>query len=113
MLTPEHKLAAFPNRGLARRISSPIPGDIRSSLRDWDRSDPEPKEPIGYIWKDNYRKDAGAATKKKEVKNLIARTHYLQLIIEADDLLAYVAGERIRHVRLDFLNALISAFPAS
>jgi hypothetical protein len=48
------------------------------------------------FWKDNYRKDAGAVVKKKEVKNLIARTHYLQLIIEADNLFVCANGERIR-----------------
>jgi hypothetical protein len=58
------------------------------------------------FWKDNYRKDAGAAAEKKEVKNLITRTHYLQPIIEADDLLAYAAGERIRPVDGDAFNLI-------
>jgi hypothetical protein len=35
------------------------------------------EDKIYNFWKDNYRKDAGAAAKKKEVKNLIARTYYL------------------------------------
>jgi hypothetical protein len=48
------------------------------------------------FWKDNYRKDAGTAVEKKEVKNLIARNHYLQPIVEADNLFAYPNGERIR-----------------
>jgi hypothetical protein len=58
------------------------------------------------LWKDNYRKDAGAAVEKKEVKNLIARTHYLQPIIETDDLLAYAASERIRPMDGDALNPI-------
>ena len=47
-----------------------------------------------------------AAIEKKEVKNLIARTHYLQPIMEADDLLAYAAGERTRPVDGDAFNPI-------
>jgi hypothetical protein len=28
------------------------------------------------FWEDDYRKDAGKAIKKEEVKNLITRTHH-------------------------------------
>ena len=43
---------------------------------------------------------------QKEVKNLIARTHYLEPIVEADDLLAYAAGERIRLMEGDAFNPI-------
>ena len=56
------------------------------------------EDKVYSFWKDHYRADARAAIEKKEVKNLIARTHYLQPIVKADDLLAYAAGERTRPV---------------
>ena len=64
------------------------------------------EDEIYDFWKDNYRKDVSAAIKKKEIKNLIARTHYLQPIVETDDLLAYAAGERIRPMDGDTFNPI-------
>jgi len=42
----------------------------------------------------------------QEVKNLIARTHYLQPIVEADDLSAYASGERVRPEDGDAFNPI-------
>ena len=64
------------------------------------------EDKVYSFWKDHYRADPRAAIEKKEVKNLIARTHYLQPIIEADDLLAYAAGERTRPVDGDAFNPI-------
>jgi hAT family C-terminal dimerisation region len=64
------------------------------------------EDKVYSFWKDHYRADARAAIEKKEVKNLIARTHYLQPIVEADDLLVYAACERIRPMDGDAFNPI-------
>jgi hypothetical protein len=64
------------------------------------------EDKVYHFWKDYYKKDTSAAVEKKEIKNLIARTHYLQLIVETDDLFAYAGGERIRPEDGDAFNPI-------
>ena len=64
------------------------------------------EDKVYNFWKDNYRKDTVTVIEKKEIKNLIARTHYLQPIIEADNLLDYANGERIRPKDGDTFNLI-------